>query len=128
MDFAVKAISLDDAGAPGVAETAPGPLEALEGLGLSYRGLHDIREGLALAHGYVEAGGEVPPHAAESRYVMLVIRGTGTLTLMPEGEDEPAARVAFAPGTIIDFPPHARHGWINEGGEAFEWFGIDISG
>lgn len=128
MEIEICKIALDDSGAPSTSAPSPDPLEELEGLNLSYASLLAVPEsGVTLARGRVEPGQAVPPHAAESRYLMLVLSGEGSLTLMREGQDEPDCEVAYRPGLLIDLPPHARHGWVNDGAEPFEWLGVDIA-
>lgn len=103
-----------------------GTYEALEGLNINYATVMPLEAlGVTVARGHVSAGKSVPPHAGDTNYALYVLSGTGHLTLCDDNGKE-TGRIAFAPGDLIVFPPHAQHGWIN-GGEDMEWLGIDFA-
>ncbi|PIB95242.1 cupin domain-containing protein [Caulobacter sp. X] len=127
MDLALYTIEDGADQAPRVTQSALPPLEVIADLHVFYAPLLSIEsKGVTLARGRVEPGVEVPPHAAGSRYIALVVSGTGLLTLMRATVDVPETSLAYQPGTLIDFPPNARHGWINTGPEPLEWIGLDL--
>lgn len=102
-------------------------MSALEGLNIEYGTLAVLSDvGINIAKGRVAAGAVVPPHAGDSLYGLYVLTGSGQLTLNAD-DGKLVSRISFEPGDLIVFPPHARHGWINDGTETFEWLGVDIS-
>ncbi len=101
-------------------------LQSFEGMNFSYGVFADLNEaGVNFARGVVPAGMEVPVHAGPNLYAVYVESGSGHLTLFNDAQ-EPTGTLAYAPGTLLVFPPDAQHGWIVDSDEDFVWFGIDL--
>ncbi|MEV8467528.1 cupin domain-containing protein [Fluviibacterium sp. DFM31] len=98
----------------------------VEGMNFSYGVLADLPDaGVTFARGVVPPGKEVPAHAGPNLYALLVLSGTGRLTLFDDAQ-RPTGALDFAPGTLVVFPPGAQHGWINDSDADFVWFGVDL--
>lgn len=129
MDLSKQVISINSQNGgtfDAVPKDIPDPVP-VEAMGFSYGHVLEIPErSVTIAKGTVSPGTEVPNHAGPNRYVMYVVAGQGQLVLYDK-DGACTGRIAFAPGALIDFAPDAPHGWVVEGGEAFEWLGIDLS-
>ncbi len=125
-DGNVYIINSNQDGALSVTSTPPEAYAELEGLNINYGTVASLGDlGVTIAKGHVPANALVPPHAGDSHYALFVLSGSGELTLNLEDGTE-TSRMAFRPGDLIVFPPHAQHGWINQG-EDMEWLGVDIA-
>jgi quercetin dioxygenase-like cupin family protein len=101
-------------------------MQSVDGMNFSYGVYADLSDaGVTFARGVVPAGKEVPAHAGPNLYAVLVQSGSGQLTLYNDAQ-EPTGTLAYAPGTLLVFPPNAQHGWIVESDEDFVWFGVDL--
>lgn len=121
----VVTIEIDDAGALTTYKSSPGNFEAVDGLNINYGTIATLKSlGVTIAKGQVPANAIVPSHAGETHYALLVLSGTGELTLsLADGTE--TSRVPYKAGDLIIFPPNAHHGWLNKG-EDMEWLGVDI--
>ena len=103
-------------------------MQSIEGMNFSYGVFADLKEaGVNFARGVVPAGKEVPVHAGTNLYAVYVESGSGQLTLYNDAQ-EPTGTLAYAPGTLLVFPPNAQHGWIVESEEDFVGVGVDLPG
>ncbi|MDV7145928.1 cupin domain-containing protein [Tropicimonas sp. TH_r6] len=103
-------------------------LEPYEALNFTFGVCAEIEEvGAKCGRGIVPPGAEVPVHAGDFHTALFVVSGRGHLVLY-DLAGERTGQVPFEAGTLVVFPPGARHGWINESDEDFVWFGVDFYG
>lgn len=102
--------------------------EDVADLGIRYAEIAALPdEGATFNRGSVPAGATVPAHAGPNAYALFVVSGRADQTLHAEDGSE-TERLTCAAGDLLLFPPDCQHGWINEGAENFEWFGVDFVG
>ncbi len=121
----IVTIETDNVGVLTAHNSSPGNFEAVDGLNINYGTIATLKSlGVTIAKGQVPANAVVPSHAGETHYALLVLSGTGELTLnLADGTE--TSRLSYKAGDLIIFPPNAYHGWINKG-EDMEWLGVDI--
>ena len=90
--------------------------------GFFYGTIFSLAGGVDVKFGQVQPGGRIAEHETASRYVMIVIRGSGRLVNF-DIEGKESSYFEFQPGDVIIFEPHTMHSWEN-GDKTWEFIGV----